>query len=167
MPALAPTPEDREKQIAEMRKAEQLAMEELKKNPVGVPLAPTERDEVELLAMLAGQTARHMKDTKFSDNVSSNVAAPVMDARDVVKKFVGTTPGTLPPPGVAPPPSINLQSPSLAPRNPNDPQLELDLFRKMDMTDIYNILSLIKDRLDTIEAVNKDVVAFMKKVESS
>lgn len=160
--ALPKQPPTKEEQIAGLRAAEQAALEQVKADPMGTNSIPTDitQDDVELVAMLAGYTSKDMRRMSFADGTASKVASEVLDARAVVKDFVKSA-GAVQPSSVVPRPIIQQPAAVIAPVVPkvDDPQLELDLYRKMNMTDVYNILAEMKSRLDEIESLQRTVLA--------
>jgi len=151
---------------------EKTALKEAFQPPQVVP----EEGDVELLAMLAGSTAQTLKNSQFSDNTASRTASDVVDPRAVLSGFIkqrpnlgtpNTASGVLQAPPrvqhgvVAPTPNIEQA------RRPEAGQLELDLYRKMDMTDVYNILDEIKTEIKGIKDVQKVLLAFIEDVRKA
>lgn len=181
MPAPVQSPEERAKAIEEARIAEARALAELKADPTGAnSVAGVAQEDVELLAMLAGSTSQTLRQAKFVDNTMAPTASQVLDPKAVVGGLIQkVNPQARPTPQ---PRRIDPSKPSAGPIGPsgipgvvgipvapaaNDPQLELDLYKKMDMTDVYNVLDQIKEELKQIKAVQVELKKFMDSIAQS
>lgn len=164
MPAPAPTPEQREQELASMREAEQRALAQLKADPTGAQsIEDVGAEEAALIAMLAGSTAQNLKQAKFVDNVMAPTASQVLDPRQVVGELAKKASGKRPTPSPAAP-GVDIQHQtviSVPVRDVNDPQLELDLFKKMNMTDVYNVISELKDEIILLKRAVFDVKKYL------
>ena len=164
-----PVQGQREAELQAMREAEQRAMQELRANPFGGNVTASSRDEVEMLALLAGAPAAELRKAKFSDNVVAPTAAAVLDPKSVINNFTGAPVRTGAPQIRQ---AINqpqqgpiIQQPIVqAPLLVEKDQLELDLYKKMDLTDVYNMLESIRERLGKIEEVQRKVMDFINRV---
>lgn len=145
-----------------MREAEQRALEELRADPTGIKsVEEIAREDAELLAMLAGGTAATLKQANFVDNVMAPTKSPVLDPKRVVGELMTKVPGAIRAPGTSPAVQAVKVAIKQPMKDPNDPQLELDLFKKMDFTDLCNQLSELKDEVKQLKKVMLEVKKFL------
>lgn len=140
---------------------------EATQNPNG-DLGDTDPSNELLVAMLAGSTAQHLK-TGVIQAVSQ---ADTLDPRAVVGKFktqVNQQNGQQP----QQPQQRRIDAtplpvrPQVATPGPQTPQLELDLFRNMNMNDVYNILSEMQETLKSIQKTQQEISKFMNEVRNA
>lgn len=167
------TPEQQAIAVAERKKLEADAAKQALQKPTEEVFAESQED-VELLAMLAGSTAQLLKSTKFSDNTMATTASKVLNPAEIVGALSRKGPNGQPTPVLRnPQPGVPVQQArpiQVQQQNIvdlNDPQLELELFRKMNMTDVYNMLSDIKDEIKAIKATVNKIEKFMDAISTT
>jgi hypothetical protein len=124
-----------------------------------MPEGAINREELELLAMFAGSTMQTLQ----SMNVTNLPPAKALVNEALKGAQVVGVPSAPRPQQV--PPQVHVagvvETPTPAPTTgpvPSQQQFELDLFRKMDMTDVYKILSRIEEMLEKVVKQNKQIL---------
>lgn len=136
---------------------------ELKTNPTG-DISGISREDLELVAILAGRTSAEMRNTQFIDNIASNAASKPVDPRVVIQELTKKMPtSSNRPPQLVQPPVGVVQS--IQPNTPkiDDGQLQLP-FRQSTIEDIVEGLSSVKSRLVEIERKIKSISDFIDKI---
>lgn len=139
---------------------------ELKSNPNG-DISGISREDLELVAMLAGRTSAEMRNTQFIDNIASTVAAKPVDPRAVLHELTKKVPTNIKSPQPVKSPVGVVQSPQQSPQPPtqnvDDGQMLLQ-FRQSTIEDIVLGLSSINSRLLDIERKIKSISDFIDKI---
>ena len=135
---------------------------ELKSNPNG-DISGISREDLELVAMLAGRTSAEMRNTQFIDNIASTVAAKPVDPRAVLHELTKKVPTNIKSPQPVKSPVGVVQSPQPSTQNVDDGQMLLQ-FRQSTIEDIVLGLSSINSRLLDIERKIKSISDFIDKI---
>lgn len=135
---------------------------ELKSNPNG-DISGISREDLELVAMLAGRTSAEMRNTQFIDNIASTVAAKPVDPRAVLHELTKKVPTNTKSPQPVRSPVGVVQSPQPSTQNVDDGQMLLQ-FRQSTIEDIVLGLSSINSRLLDIERKIKSISDFIDKI---
>ncbi|MCZ2338525.1 MAG: hypothetical protein LC127_10050 [Chitinophagales bacterium] len=135
---------------------------ELKSNPNG-DISGISREDLELVAMLAGRTSTEMRNTQFIDNIASTVAAKPVDPRAVLHELIKKVPTNIKSPQPVKSPVGVVQSPQPSTQNVDDGQMLLQ-FRQSTIEDIVLGLSSINSRLLDIERKIKSISDFIDKI---
>lgn len=135
---------------------------ELKSNPNG-DISGISREDLELVAMLAGRTSAEMRNTQFIDNIASTVAAKPVDPRAVLHELTKKVPTNIKSPQPVMSPVGVVQSPQPSTQNVDDGQMLLQ-FRQSTIEDIVLGLSSINSRLLDIERKIKSISDFIDKI---
>ena len=135
---------------------------ELKSNPNG-DISGISREDLELVAMLAGRTSAEMRNTQFIDNIASTVAAKPVDPRAVLHELTKKVPTNIKSPQPVKSPVGVVQSPQPPTQNVDDGQMLLQ-FRQSTIEDIVLGLSSINSRLLDIERKIKSISDFIDKI---
>lgn len=132
---------------------------ELKSNPNG-DISGISREDLELVAMLAGRTSAEMRNTQFIDNIAST--KPV-DPRAVLHELTKKVSTNIKSPQPVKSPVGVVQSPQPSTQNVDDGQMLLQ-FRQSTIEDIVLGLSSINSRLLDIERKIKSISDFIDKI---
>ena len=135
---------------------------ELKSNPNG-DISGISREDLELVAILAGRTSAEMRNTQFIDNIASTVTAKPVDPRAVLHELTKKVPTNIKPPQPVKSPVGVVQSPQTSTQNVDDGQMLLQ-FRQSTIEDIVLGLSSINSRLLDIERKIKSISDFIDKI---
>ena len=135
---------------------------ELKSNPNG-DISGISREDLELVAMLAGRTSAEMRNTQFIDNIASTVSAKPVDPRAVLHELIKKVPTNIKSPQPVKSPVGVVQSPQPSTQNVDDGQMLLQ-FRQSTIEDIVLGLSSINSRLLDIERKIKSISDFIDKI---
>lgn len=135
---------------------------ELKSNPNG-DISGISREDLELVAMLAGRTSTEMRNTQFIDNIASTVASKPVDPRAVLHELIKKVPTNIKSPQPVKSPVGVVQSPQPSTQNVDDGQMLLQ-FRQSTIEDIVLGLSSINSRLLDIERKIKSISDFIDKI---
>ena len=135
---------------------------ELKSNPNG-DISGISREDLELVAMLAGRTSAEMRNTQFIDNIASTVSAKPVDPRAVLHELTKKVPTNIKSPQPVKSPVGVVQSPQPSTQNVDDGQMLLQ-FRQSTIEDIVLGLSSINSRLLDIERKIKSISDFIDKI---
>lgn len=135
---------------------------ELKSNPNG-DISGISREDLELVAMLAGRTSAEMRNTQFIDNIASTVTAKPVDPRAVLHELTKKVPTNIKSPQPVKSPVGVVQSPQPSTQNVDDGQMLLQ-FRQSTIEDIVLGLSSINSRLLDIERKIKSISDFIDKI---
>lgn len=136
---------------------------ELKSNPNG-DISGISREDLELVAMLAGRTSAEMRNTQFIDNIASTVAAKPVDPRAVLHELTKKVPINIKSPQPVKSPVGVVQSPQPSTQNVDDDGQMLLQFRQSTIEDIVLGLSSINSRLLDIERKIKSISDFIDKI---
>ena len=135
---------------------------ELKSNPNG-DISGISREDLELVAMLAGRTSAEMRNTQFIDNIASTVSAKPVDPRAVLHELIKKVPTNIKSPQPVKSPVGLVKSPQPSTQNVDDGQMLLQ-FRQSTIEDIVLGLSSINSRLLDIERKIKSISDFIDKI---
>jgi len=135
---------------------------ELKSNPNG-DISGISREDLELVAMLAGRTSAEMRNNQFIDNIASTVSAKPVDPRAVLHELTKKVPTNIKSPQPVKSPVGVVQSPQPSTQNVDDGQMLLQ-FRQSTIEDIVLGLSSINSRLLDIERKIKSISDFIDKI---
>lgn len=142
-------------------------LDELKSNPNG-NISGVSREDLELVAMLAGTTSMEMRKSQFIDNIASNAASTPVVPKTVLQELIKTVPvANVRPPQPRPAAQVaGAVQPLSQPQKIDDNQFELP-FRQSTIEDIVSGLDSVTSRLVEIERKIKIISNFIDKLDNA